>query len=631
MAEYCHVLTGSNMKTFLLYPGSSPHKRRIGWWITAVWLALAPLTLVNGTVTITCPPTTTISCSVPPLPANTGTATATTNCPSSSAVTITYTDNAQMTGCMGTGTITRTWKATDQCGASATCIQSIVVEDNTSPTLTCPPFKIISCESDTTPATLGSAVAMDNCTPTNLITITHTDHLENLGQCNGTGSFTRHWTAMDMCGNVAACIQTIVIIDNTAPVLNLPPSLTISCEQSTSTSFTGQAEAFDNCTPVNALVITFSDNVLGLTGCSGTGTIVRTWSAKDACFNISTGTQFITIKDNTPPTISCPGNVTISCEASILPANTGTFSASDLCGSVFTGYTDQVVQQVCNGTGTINRTWTAIDGCGNVSSCLQTITIIDTTIPAITCPANITVDCALGVLPAVTGAPVVSDNCTSTANLVVTYTDIEVGPLGCNGTGDLRRSWTVADACGNSMTCVQMIHITDLLKPTITCPPPATISCESSVLPAVTGTATAVDNCTPQANVVINYIDDLSGLFGCNHTGVLKRTWTATDLCGNTTSCIQQIWIVDNTLPDITCPANVEISCSDSSAPNATGWATGHDNCSLQVEITYSDVAQLNDCNNTGLIIRNWSARDACGNVRTCVQLITVVDHTILY
>jgi hypothetical protein len=71
-----------------------------------------------------------------------------------------------------------------------------------------------------------------------------------------------------------------------------------------------------------------------------------------------------------------------------------------------------------------------------------------------------------------------------------------------------------------------MIHITDLLKPTITCPPPATISCESSVLPAVTGTATAVDNCTPQANVVINYIDDLSGLFGCNH-GVLKRTWTA--------------------------------------------------------------------------------------------------------
>jgi hypothetical protein len=375
-------------------------------------------------------------------------------------------------------------------------------------------------------------------------------------------------------------------------------------------------------------VVTFSDNVFGLTGCAGTGTIVRTWYAKDACNNIASGTQFITIQDNTPPAISCPGNVTISCEASTLPANTGTFTATDLCGSVFTGYTDQVIQQICNGTGSIQRTWTAIDGCGNVSSCIQTITIIDITLPVITCPANITVDCAQGVLPAVTGSPVASDNCTSTANLVVTYTDIQVGSIGCNGTGDLQRTWTVADACGNTTTCVQMIHITDLLKPTITCPPPATISCESSVLPAVTGNATAVDNCTPQASLVINYIDDYSGLFGCNHTGILKRTWKATDLCGNVSTCVQQIWIVDNTLPDITCPANIEISCSDSSSPDHTGWAEATDNCSLDVEISYTDVAQLNGCNHTGLILRNWSARDECGNVRTCVQLITVVDHT---
>jgi hypothetical protein len=33
------------------------------------------------------------------------------------------------------------------------------------------------------------------------------------------GKFYRHWTATDMCGNVAACIQTIVLVDNHAPVL----------------------------------------------------------------------------------------------------------------------------------------------------------------------------------------------------------------------------------------------------------------------------------------------------------------------------------------------------------------------------------------------------------------------------
>ncbi|MBK9982190.1 MAG: hypothetical protein IPP15_07150 [Saprospiraceae bacterium] len=40
------------------------------------------------------------------------------------------------------------------------------------------------------------------------------------------------------------------------------------------------------------------------------------------------------------------------------------------------------------------------------------------------------------------------------------------------------------------------------------------------------------------------------------------------------------------------------------------------------------DVAQLNGCNNTGLILRTWSAQDACGNVKTCTQLITIVDRT---
>ena len=239
---------------------------------------------------------------------------------------------------------------------------------------------IISCQSDTTPATLGMAVATDNCTPEDMIIYSYNDDTHNLNQCNGTGSFTRHWQAKDMCGNIASCIQTIVIIDNEAPVLQVPPSVTLSCEENTSVENTGMATAVDNCTPVDEVIVSYSDNVFGLTGCSGTGTIVRTWSAKDACNNISTGTQFITLEDTTPPAYTCPANITVSCESSILPAVTGLFSATDLCGSVFTGYTDQVIEQICNGTGLVERHWTAIDGCGNISGCVQSITIIDVTV-----------------------------------------------------------------------------------------------------------------------------------------------------------------------------------------------------------------------------------------------------------
>ncbi|HZV71158.1 MAG TPA: HYR domain-containing protein [Saprospiraceae bacterium] len=621
------------MKNRIFYPGASPHgsifKRRLAWCTLSVVLALASMAPLSGQVTITCPSTITISCNVDPNPANTGSATASTLCANHN-VNISFADNTgQMTGCMGTGILKRVWTATDQCGFSASCTQNIRVEDNTSPTLTCPPFIVISCETDTTPIQLGMAVAMDNCTPTSLIIISYSDHTQNLGHCNGTGSFTRHWSATDMCGNVAVCIQTVVIIDNTIPQLNIPPAITINCTQSTNTSVTGLATATDNCTSSSNIIVNFSDNVLGLTGCSGTGVIVRTWTAADACQNISSGTQFITVQDNVAPQITCPANITISCESSVLPAVTGALTSTDQCGTTFNSYTDVVSQPVgCNGTGTITRHWSAIDGCANLSTCIQTITIKDNTKPVITCPQNITVDCSLGIQPAVTGSPSVTDNCTPAGNLIVTHQDVEVAPLGCSGTGTIKRTWTVADACGNSTTCVQTIKITDLLKPTLNCPPPASISCEDSVSPDFTGVAVAADNCTPVSLLTVEYTDDVSGLFGCNGTGILNRTWKATDLCGNTTTCVQQIWITDHTDPAITCPANIEISCSESSAPSHTGQATGTDNCSPTVTITYADVNQLNGCNSTGLILRTWSAQDACGNVETCTQLITVVDHT---
>src|SRR5687768_12968634 len=252
MTTICHVSTGSNMKHLTFYPGASPHgsylRKRWSGLAIAIWLALFPMAIVQSQVIITCPNTITIDCSVNPVPANTGNASATTNCPFGSAIIFTYLDDdSQLVGCMGTGVLKRTWTATDLCGQAATCIQNIIIEDNTSPTLTCPSFIIISCNSDTTPATIGMAIANDNCTPQNEITITYTDHTQNLSGCNGTGSFTRHWNAIDMCGNIAACIQTIVVIDNQAPVLIVPPPVTISCEENTTVENTGAATATDNC------------------------------------------------------------------------------------------------------------------------------------------------------------------------------------------------------------------------------------------------------------------------------------------------------------------------------------------------------------------------------------------------
>ena len=51
----------------------------------------------------------------------------------------------------------------------------------------------------------------------------------------------------------------------------------------------------------------------------------------------------------------------------------------------------------CPQAKTITRTWQAVDDCGNISTSVQTITVVDTEAPTIIfCPPDITVDAAAG-------------------------------------------------------------------------------------------------------------------------------------------------------------------------------------------------------------------------------------------
>ena len=117
---------------------------------------------------------------------------------------------------------------------------------------------------------------------------------------------------------------------------------------------------------------------------------------------------------------------------------------------------------------------------------------------------------------------------------------------GCNGTGTLVRTWTATDACGNEDSKDQTITIQDKTGPTISCPSDATVSCSDDRTPAALGSATATDNCTAEADITIDYTDDESNADLVSCTGYIERIWTATDECGNITSCTQTITL-DNT------------------------------------------------------------------------------------
>ncbi|UCC79452.1 MAG: hypothetical protein JSW64_14480, partial [Candidatus Zixiibacteriota bacterium] len=319
-----------------------------------------------------------------------------------------------------------------------------------------------------------------------------------------------------------------------------PPDVTIDCTESTDPSNTGWPTVEYNCGPVDT---SYSDDVSG----TCPTVITRTWTFTDYVGNTSICDQIITVQDTTAPVITCPPDTTFDC----VMGDAGTATAVDSCDSdPEITYADTVVNDRCPTI--IERTWTATDSCGNFSSCVQTITIQDTTAPVITCPPDTTFDCVMGDA----GTATATDNCDPDPS--ITYVDTTTNDR-CPFV--FERTWTATDSCGNFSSCVQTITIQDTTAPAITCPPDTTFDC----VMGDAGTATAIDNCDPDP--VISYVDTTVNE-RCPFT--FERTWSATDSCGNVSYCVQTITIQDVDAPILTCPPDTTFDCVMGDAGTAT-------------------------------------------------------------
>ncbi len=177
----------------------------------------------------------------------------------------------------------------------------------------------------------------------------------------------------------------------------------------------------------------------------------------------------------------------------------------------------------------------------DANGCVSTYTITvsadpDTIPPVIICPADISVSTDPGICGAVVSyaLPGVTDDCPS-PTLALT-TGLGSGVLFPEGI--TTETYTTTDAGGNTATCSFTVTVTDTEAPALTCPPDLTIACNSPDDPSVTGSPAATDNCDPAP--ATSYSDVVvSG--DCNWECLIERTWTATDLNGNSSTCLQLI------------------------------------------------------------------------------------------
>jgi hypothetical protein len=262
----------------------------------------------------------------------------------------------------------------------------------------------------------------------------------------------------------------VIFEDTTKPIINCPCDLEVDHCGKTEPKFTGEARAFNPCLPDRGLTITHEDEVSGR--CFKDRTIIRKWKAVDPKLGLETEEcyQTIVVKDTTPPLICCPPDIILECDQSYKdPKVTGEPEVTDRCNDdVQITKSDIVIPGKTPQIKVVKRTWTATDSCGQSSSCVQTIKLVDTEPPIITPPKDITVDKFTPTNPARTGRATAVDKCDP--NPVITYCD-KLTPGKCCKVERLIRTWKATDSSGNYSKAEQIIRIVDRTPPKIECPP----------------------------------------------------------------------------------------------------------------------------------------------------------------
>lgn len=480
---------------------------------------------------------------------------------------ITFDTNITSFGCGDLGINPVILTVTDNEGNSSTCNATVAVEDKIAPTLlTCPGNLSYSTGGGSCGRLVNGSdtevTITDNCgVPSltwSLTGDTNDSGIELIGNHSfNAGVTTVTYTATDASGNTAQCIFTVTVNDDVAPVLSCPVTITVNnspgyCYATSAVVNLIYATATDNCNPNPTVTGTRNDG-LALSANYPVGTTTIAWTASDGT-NSSTCTQTVEVVDNEMPTFTAPSPITInsgnSCNPNILPTISGNVvSKLDNCTSasnlIVTYIDDAPVLSGCSGNYTITRNWYVEDLAGNVAMHTQLITIEDHTAPLISVPANLEVECDEDQSPVNTGTATATDNCSTSAEIAITYSDAEVNN-GCLN-HRITRTWTATDCAGNSSSANQIITITDLTPPVFTdCPADWHVDTPDDIPPPENVPLTVMDNCGGPVNVEF-ITEDYTGLEEgagfCPRT--VRRVFEATDECGNKSTC-EYIIYVDN-------------------------------------------------------------------------------------
>lgn len=422
------------------------------------------------------------------------------------------------------------------------------------------------------------------------------------------GTHTVTCTATDVAGNTSTGTFAVTVQDTGEPTLVVGSDVTVEA------TGPGGAEAtYDAPTATDTYDTTLAPTCAPPSGSLfPLGANVVSCSVSDQSGNTSTGQLTVTVQDTTAPTLSLPGTITEEMTSPQGAVVSYTATASDLVsgstavtclpasGSTF-GYGDTTVS--CSST----------DGAGNTANGTFTVTVQDTTPPAIEDRADITEE-ATG--PNGAAVTYTKPGATDVASETVTVDCIpESGSVFALGTTAV--NCTATDAHGLTSSSSFDVAVVDTTPPALTLP--------ADITEEATGPTGAVVSWTASASDLV----DGSTTVTCNRTsgstfalGTVTVTCSSTDVAGNIAQGTFGVTVQDTTAPALDLPDDVVTTATSAAGATVTYTASATDLVDPTVPVSCTPPSGSTFAPGTTTV--TCSATDDSGNTATGTFTVTV-------
>lgn len=433
------------------------------------------------------------------------------------------------------------------------------------------------------------------------------------------GRYTIEWIAKDCRGNESTpVIEHFRIIDRVGPQFDAPNDTTIDCAnwEADFANWLAVPDAYDQCQMTDSVVHNNSNGAASFFGgCYAHtrnifGTAYITFTAKDACGNITTEERTFTITDTVAPVVSLSGATMPDLHIYYNDACNLAQTITDTLVGI-TWWIDTLTSHNPNALADFLAAHTEL-GWSDISDCAFPLGALSVTRNAL-------------------GAEFVSET-------------------PCEKT--YRIAYIVKDHCGNADTLYQNVIIGDTSKPkasnfadtvyvdddcAFTLPVYTTIA-DLNARGADISDCPHIDSLTVSAPVY-TYSGSMAT---CD--SIIYSAYTITDRCGNDTVVVDTIRVMDTTRPVITGPMPSDTvymlaDCSNVTSDTAARYAdlmnystyAGHnwtmnlEDCSSFTITRESSVVTEADCPEK-TILTTFNVTDGCGNVSTFVDTLYIMD-----